>query len=65
MPWPAGFPDVVVHTTVAVRDAHPAYGAAKSGDAEAALRLASDLLNREAIERLRPMVAGQRQSCCR
>ncbi len=60
MPWPAGFPDVVVHTTVAVRDAHPAYGAAKSGDAEAALRLASDLLDREAIERLRPMVAGQR-----
>ena len=58
MPWPAGFPDVVVHTTVAVRDAHPAYGAAKSGNAEAALRLATDLLSDVGVEALRQLVGA-------
>lgn len=54
--WPSGFPDVVVHTTVALRDAHPSYVGAKAGDADAALTLAIDLLDRTAIEVLRAML---------
>lgn len=56
LPWPADFPDVVIHTTVRTRDAHPGYPAAKAGDAEAALSLALDLLNGDAIARLRETV---------
>ncbi len=57
-PWPADFPDVVVHTTVAQRDGHPGYAAAKSGDAEAALTLAGDLLAPEAVAILQTVTAG-------
>jgi hypothetical protein len=39
-PWPPGFPDVVVHSEMRLRNAHPAYPAAKGGDAQAAKRLA-------------------------
>lgn len=45
VPWGNHFPDVVVHTMLKTRDAHPGYEAAKSGDAEAALELAEDLLD--------------------
>ncbi|MBF0519558.1 MAG: hypothetical protein HQK92_07540 [Nitrospirae bacterium] len=31
-PWPMDFPDIVIHTTVEVRDAHPCYKAAKAQD---------------------------------
>jgi hypothetical protein len=48
-PWRDGFPDVVLHTDVRTRDAHPCYAAAKSGDAEAALNLASDLMCEAAV----------------
>lgn len=60
-PWPPEFPDVVIHTSVATRDAHPCYRAAKSGDPEAALTLATDLLNNAAIEQLKGLI-GDRQS---
>jgi hypothetical protein len=52
VPWPPQFPDVILHTDVQSRDAHPAYGAAKSGDPSAALQLAVDLANDEAVDRL-------------
>ena len=52
-PWPADFPDVVVHTTVKLRDAHPDYAAAKSGQREAAVRIACDLLSDDAVARIR------------
>ena len=55
-PWPPNFPDVVIHTTVAERDGHPGYAAAKSGDPDAAFELAFDLLNEAAIDVLRGSV---------
>lgn len=59
LPWPPDFPDVVVHTTVALRDAHSGYASAKAGDPEAALTLAIDLLDGTAIETLRSGIAGR------
>jgi hypothetical protein len=56
-PWVQGFPDVSVHTSVALRDAHPGYADAKSGDLAAALTLSQDLLNPATIEVLRASVA--------
>lgn len=58
-PWPPGFPDVVVHRRLAERDNHPAFAAAKSGDAVAATRLAQDLLTREGIDRLGAEILGR------
>jgi hypothetical protein len=57
-PWPADFPDVVVHNTVARRDAHPDYHAAKGGEREAATRLASDLLHETAIAEISYFLEG-------
>lgn len=59
-PWPANFPDVIVHTSVRTRDAHHGYLAAKGGDPDAALELAIDLIDDEAIAALQ-MVIGERQ----
>lgn len=59
LPWPADFPDVVVHTTVALRDGHHGYGSAKAGDPDAALTLAVDLVDGAAIETLRSAIAGR------
>jgi len=58
-PWPADFPDVVIHTSVPLRDAHPCYTAAKSGDAVAALTLAADLLSPAALDRLGEIVGSR------
>lgn len=57
-PWPADFPDVVVHTTVPIRDGHASYGAAKSGNAEAALALAVDLISDSSVEAIRTLAGG-------
>lgn len=59
LPWPDTFPEVVVHVDVRARDAHPGYGAAKGGDAVAALRLACDLICSKAVETLRSEIAGR------
>ncbi|MEY2925623.1 MAG: hypothetical protein RL367_100 [Pseudomonadota bacterium] len=59
LPWPPDFPDVVIHTDVRTRDAHPGYKAAKAGDAEAALTLASDLLAPEGFTRLELIIGNQ------
>ena len=59
LPWPADFPEVVVHTTVAQRDGHPGYASAKAGDPDAALTLAIDLLDGAAIKTLRSAIAGR------
>jgi hypothetical protein len=55
-----GLPDVVVHTTEKTRNAHPSYAAAKSGDREAATRLACDLLSNAALESIRRQLGGRR-----
>lgn len=58
LPWPPDFADVVIHTDVATRDSHVGYRAAKSGDVDAALTLAHDLLARAGIEQLRQLLDG-------
>ena len=59
LPWPENFPDVIVHTGVKARDAHPGYDAAKSGDPEAALALVEDLMNPECVIRISVLIADQ------
>jgi len=58
--WKAGFPDIVVHTAERVRNAHAHYARAKSGDREAATRLAYDLIGNAALESIRQQVGGRR-----
>jgi hypothetical protein len=48
LPW-GDFPDVVVHTNVGKLEAHPDYARAKSGDPDAGIRLAADLLKVEKV----------------
>lgn len=57
-PWTDDFPDVVIHTDVRARDAHPCYAAAKAGDVDAAYSLVIDLVSDRALTELRSMVAG-------
>ena len=57
-PWRPGFPEVVIHATVAARDRHADYAAAKAGDAGSALTLSRDLLSRVAIDTLESLVAA-------
>ncbi|HEX7751022.1 MAG TPA: hypothetical protein VF440_01325 [Novosphingobium sp.] len=59
LPWPPDFPDVVIHTDVRTRDRHPGYAAAKAGDAEAALLLASDLLSPDGIVSLQEIIGNR------
>lgn len=59
-PWPSDFPDVVVHTTVAVRDKHPEYPAAKAGARNAAVRLACDLLSNAAVSTIAALLDEER-----
>jgi hypothetical protein len=59
-PWVDGFPDVVIHSDETARDAHPAYRAAKAGDAMAATRLAVDLLSADAVTLLARLLQGGR-----
>jgi hypothetical protein len=56
-PWPPGFPDVVIHTTLEERDRHPCYAQAKAGDPDAAFELAFDLLNDAAVDYVRDVLA--------
>ena len=57
-PWSSDFPDVVVHLDLKTRNSHPAYAAAKSGDAVAAYALLSDVLNEESFERMAALLDG-------
>ena len=58
-PWPQHFPDVILHTDVKARDAHPRYQAAKAGDVESAFALALDLVSEEAVARLTLATGGR------
>lgn len=57
--WPTDFPDVVIHTDVQTRDAHPDYAAAKAGDINAALALAMRLVSDEALDPLFRTAGGR------
>ena len=59
-PWQTDFPDVVVHTELRARNAHPAYAAAKSGDADAADKLVRDLLAIDSTKQLARMLSGEK-----
>ena len=59
-PWPPDFPDVVTHTSIAERDQHPCYAAAKAGDGQAAVALARDLVKDHAVTLLRQII-GERK----
>ena len=56
--WPVDFPDVIIHSELAVRNRHSAYCRAKSGNAEAAIVLVRDLLNDEALVLLQQTIAS-------
>jgi hypothetical protein len=60
IPWPPDFPDVVLHATVALRDAHPDYAAAKAGEREPAVRLACALLSDAAVARIGDVLGDRR-----
>jgi hypothetical protein len=55
-PWPAGFPDVVLHSGESAVKKHPAYWAAKTGNEQAARLLVGDLASPVAIDRLHTLV---------
>jgi hypothetical protein len=57
-PWSDDFPDVIVHGDEKVRDAHPSYLAAKSGDVGAALQLAVDLMDPLKIQTIVELAAA-------
>ncbi len=58
-PW-GDFPNVLIHAEESRVKKHPAYRAAKSGDAGAALELVQDVFDRELPERLRILVGDSR-----
>ncbi|HSK38682.1 MAG TPA: hypothetical protein VK943_02835, partial [Arenibaculum sp.] len=58
-PWKGPFPQVAIHTTVDIRDAHPAYADAKSGNADAATALVEALFLPAAVSRIGSVVAGR------
>ena len=60
VPWLEGFPDVVVHTTVGIRDAHADYAMAKAGAHGPAVRLSRDLTDAHAVDRIRTLLAGRK-----
>jgi len=57
-PWPEQFPDVIAHGVQGIRR-DPDWAAAKTGDAEAALRLVERLAKPEAAARLRQALGGE------
>jgi hypothetical protein len=58
-PWPAEFPDVIVHGDLRARNAHSSYILAKSGDAHAAKILVEDMLSVEATQQIAGLLAGR------
>jgi hypothetical protein len=57
-PWPADFPDVVIHAAESTVKKHPHYPAAKAGDATAAAQLIVETLSESALDTLRRLGAG-------
>jgi hypothetical protein len=55
-----GFPDVFIHASESAIKKHRLYAAAKSGDADAAIRLVEDTLNLDQVRALAAIFPGQR-----
>jgi hypoxanthine-guanine phosphoribosyltransferase len=58
-PWPAEFPDVIIHGDLRARNAHPSYALAKSGNAHAAKILVEDMLSVKATRQIAGLLAGR------
>lgn len=54
------FPDVLIHASESAVKQHPRYQAAKSGDAEAAVRLVEETINAAQVDALRAFLGGRR-----
>jgi hypoxanthine-guanine phosphoribosyltransferase len=55
-PWPTDFPDVIVHSDLNIRNAHTCYLPAKSGNEDAANKLACDLFDLAALEKIKELI---------
>ncbi|MDR3557319.1 MAG: hypothetical protein P4L55_21400 [Syntrophobacteraceae bacterium] len=58
-PWPADFPDVIVHCELRARNAHPTYKAAKAGDITAAQQLVDDLLSPDSVKAIAQLIGSR------
>ena len=52
----AGFPDVIMHATESAVKNHPHYRAAKAGDIKAAEKLVADVIDDEAVGRIKALL---------
>lgn len=58
-PWQKDFPDVVLHARLGDATAHRDYEAAKGGDKDAAYRLVSDILTKDAVDKIRNIIGNR------
>ncbi|MEI6746932.1 MAG: hypothetical protein WCL34_13295, partial [Methylococcaceae bacterium] len=58
--WQNCFPNVILNAALGDASKHSYYVAAKSGDLDAALILAIDLVNQEAIEKLATIIQNEK-----
>ncbi|HGB3178558.1 TPA: LPD38 domain-containing protein [Salmonella enterica subsp. enterica serovar Chester] len=57
--WQKDFPDVVLHARLGDATSHRDYEAAKAGDKDAAYRLVSDVLTKEAVDKIRDIIGNR------
>ncbi|EAW9081382.1 hypothetical protein I6R01_003833 [Salmonella enterica subsp. enterica serovar Cerro] len=57
--WQKDFPDVVLHARLGDETSHRDYEAAKSGDRDAAYRLVSDVLTKDAVDKIRNIIGNR------
>lgn len=58
--WQKDFPDVVLHARLGDATSHRDYEAAKAGDKDAAYRLVSEILTKDAVDKIRNII-GHRE----
>lgn len=57
--WQKDFPDVVLHARLGDATAHRDYEAAKAGDKDAAYRLVSEILTKDAVDKIRNIIGNR------
>ncbi len=58
-PWPKDFPYVVLHARLGDATSHKDYEAAKSGDKDAAYRLVTDVMTKDAVDKIRKIIGNR------
>ncbi len=58
-PWPKDFPYVVLHARMGDVTSHKDYEAAKSGDKDAAYRLVTDVMTKDAVDKIRKIIGNR------